>query len=312
MNGTDFRKDIFGSYISWHWRGSSVLLPVWRLHIVTIVAGAGRWQLESLDSEGEVLIIRVVDQEPVVDVLLQALGLIAWRDKGTGLSGCGALLNTCGLGQGLVVGLHSVDDDSPFSSSVDGSHGLDVGGDGGAEVGLLHNLLQSLHAVLSVGKDILVDSLDTLIVVLESMLDLVGGIFSILQAPSLGVSFAALWWFVIVWLGVGLGFMVRGGSVDSVVDWFVIRSLWVGLIGGGMYSVMHWDLMIDWGWVDYGGGVTGNFWGVDWGGVVHWLHWAVGRGHGAVAIHSGMVDRSWMVDSVVDRPCSIRISFGMD
>ena len=64
MNGTDFRKDIFGSYISWHWRGSGVLLPVWRLNIVTIVAGAGRWQLEGLDGEGEVMIVRVIDQEP--------------------------------------------------------------------------------------------------------------------------------------------------------------------------------------------------------------------------------------------------------
>ena len=191
---------------------------MWRLHIVTIVAGAGRWQLESLDGEGEVLVIWVVDKEPVVDVLLETLGLVAWGDKGTGLSGGGALLNTGSLGQGLVVGLHSVDDDSPFPGGVDGSPGLDVGGDGGAEVSLLHNLDQSLHAVLSVGQDILVDSLNSLVVVLQSVLDLVGGIFRILQAPSLGVSFAALWWFVIVWLGVGLWFMVRGWSVDSVVD----------------------------------------------------------------------------------------------
>ena len=199
---------------------SSVLLPVWRLNIVTIVAGAGRWQLESLDSKWEVLVIGVVDQEPVVDVLLQTLGLVAWRDERARLSGSGALLNTGSLGQGLVVGLHSVDDDSPFASSVDGSPGLDVGGDGGAEVGLLHDLLQSLHAVLSVGEHILVDGLDTLVVVLESVLNLVCGIFRILQAPSLGVSNAALWWFVIVWLRVGLGFMVRGGGgvVDRVVD----------------------------------------------------------------------------------------------
>jgi len=130
MNGTDFRKDIFGSYISWHWRGgSSVLLPVWRLNIVTIVAGTGRWQLEGLDSEGEVLVVSVVDQEPVVDVLLETLGLITRGDQGTGLSGCGALLNTGSLGQGLVVGLHSVDDNSPFPGGVDGSPGLDVGGD---------------------------------------------------------------------------------------------------------------------------------------------------------------------------------------
>ena len=52
--------------------------------------------------------------------------------------------------------------------------------------------------------------------VLESVLDLVGGIIRILQAPSLGVAFATLWWLVLGWLGLGL--MVRGGGVDSVVD----------------------------------------------------------------------------------------------
>ena len=199
---------------------SSVLFLVRRLDIVTIVAGAGRWQLECLDSEGEVLVIRVVDQEPVVDVLLETLGLVTRRDEGTGLSGGGALLNTGSLGQGLVVGLHAVDDDSPLPGGVDGSPGLDVGGDGGTEVGLLHNLLQSLHAVLGVGQDVLVDGLNSLVMVLESVLDLVGGIFRVLQAPSLGVSNAALGGFVVVGLGVGvgLGLVVRGGSVDRVVD----------------------------------------------------------------------------------------------
>jgi len=315
MNGTDFRKDIFGSYISWHWRGSSVLFPVWRLDVVTIVAGAGRWQLEGLDSEGEVLVISVVDQEPVVDVLLETLGLIAGRDEGTGLSGGGALLNTGSLGQGLVVGLHSVDDDPPFPGGVDGPPGLDVGGDGGTEISLLDNIQQSLHAVLSVGQDVLVDGLDSLVVVLESVLDLVGGIFSILQAPSLGVSNAALGWFVVVGLrvGVGRGLMVRGwsvDSVDSVVDWFVVRSLWVGLIGRGVDSVVHGHLVIDWGWVDYGGAISGHLGGVDWGGVVHGLHWSIGRGGWAVAVHSGMVDR--VMDSVVDWSCGFGISLGVD
>ena len=52
--------------------------------------------------------------------------------------------------------------------------------------------------------------------VLESVLDLIGGIIRILQTPGLGVAFATLWWFVLGWLGLGL--MVRGGGVDCVVD----------------------------------------------------------------------------------------------
>lgn len=110
--------------------------------------------------------------------------------------------------------------------------------------------------------------------------------------------------------------MVRSGSmvdrvdrVDSVVDWFVVRSLWVGLIGSGVDGVMHGDLVIDWGLVDHGGYITGNLWCVDWGGVVHRLHWTVGRGGGAVAVHSGVVDT--VVDSM-DWTCSISLSLSVD
>ena len=54
--------------------------------------------------------------------------------------------------------------------------------------------------------------------VLQSVLDLIGGIFRILQAPGLGVSDAALGWLVVVGLGVvgGLGLMVRSWGVDRV------------------------------------------------------------------------------------------------
>ena len=89
----------------------------------------------------------------------------------------------------------------------------------------------------------------------------------------------------------------------------MVRSLWVGLIGSGVDGVMHGDLVIDWGLVDHGGYITGNLWCVDWGGVVHRLHWTVGRGGGAVAVHSGVVDT--VVDSM-DWTCSISISLSVD
>ena len=90
----------------------------------------------------------------------------------------------------------------------------------------------------------------------------------------------------------------------------MVRSLWVGLIGSGVDSVVHGDLVIDWGLVDYGGDISGHLGGVDWGGVVHGLHWSIGRGGGAVAVHSGMVDR--VMDSVVDWSCGFGISLGVD
>ena len=278
---------------------SAVLLLVWRLDIVPIVAGASRWQLEGLDGEWEVLVIGIVDQEPVVDVLLEALGLVAGRDEGAGLSSSGALLNAGGLGESLVVSLHSVDDNPPLSVSVDGSPGLDVGGDGGAEGSLLDDLLQSLHAVLGIGQHVLVDGLDTLVVVLESMLDLIGGIFSVLQTPSLGVTNGALGRFVVFGLVVGLWLMVRSSVMDRLVvrGWLVVGS-----------SVVHRHLVIHRGHgggvSNYGGDIAGHLGSVDGCGVVHWLHGAVGSGGGGVAVHSGVVDR--------DGASSLGLSLGMD
>lgn len=96
------------------------------LGIGSIVASAGRRKLESLDGKGEILIIGIEGEESVVDALLETLGLIAGGNKGAGLSGSSALLNSGGLGKGLVVGLYSVDNNSPFSISVHGTEGLDV------------------------------------------------------------------------------------------------------------------------------------------------------------------------------------------
>ena len=85
MNGTVFRKTCFGwdCILKYFSDDTNIfgLFSVWRLNIVSIVAGTGRWQLEGLDGKWEVLIIWIVDQESVVDVLLETLGLVAWWHK---------------------------------------------------------------------------------------------------------------------------------------------------------------------------------------------------------------------------------------
>lgn len=156
------------------------LLLVWGLDVGTVEAGAGGRQLEAVDGEGQVLIIGIVDEEPVVDGLLDALGLVALRDEGALGAGSGAGLDSGGLGEGLVVSLDMVDDDLPIAVDVDGPQGLDIGGLGGAEVGLLDDLVQPVDAVVSVGQDVLVHLLDGVVVVFESLLDLIGGVLLVL------------------------------------------------------------------------------------------------------------------------------------
>ena len=202
------------------------LLLVGRLGVGPVVAGAGGGKLEGLDGEGEVLVIGVIHQEPVVDVLLETLGLVTRGHQRAAVSGGGALLNPGGLAQGLVVGLDSIDDDSPLAVGVDGALGLDVGGDGGTEVGLLDNLLQPVHAVLSVGEHVLVDGLDTLVVILERVLNLVCGVLGILETPGLGVIDGALGG------SVGLGVVNRLGVVGSRV------------VGSGFMIIRDWRLPI--------------------------------------------------------------------
>ena len=54
---------------------------MWWFSIGSIVTGTGRWELEAVDGKWEVLIIRIIDQEPVVNALLETLGLIALWDQ---------------------------------------------------------------------------------------------------------------------------------------------------------------------------------------------------------------------------------------
>ena len=249
----------------------------------------------------------------MVDVLLETLGLVTRGHQGAAVSGGGALLNPGGLTQGLVVGLDSIDDDPPPAVGVDGALGLDVGGDGGTEVGLLDNLLQPVHAVLSVGEYVLVDGLDTLVVILERVLNLVCGVLGILETPGLGVIDGALRG------SVGLGVVNRLGVVGrSVVGsgLMVGSRLMIGsglMIGGGGRG-SRGGVVRGGGGVDHrlsvrgglgggGGGVRDDggrlhgLRGVHGGGVVHRLHRAVGGG-GSVAVGAGVDYWGGVVDCV--------------
>ena len=89
----------------------------------------------------------------------------------------------------------------------------------------------------------------------------------------------------------------------------MVRGRGVGLIGSGVDSVMHGNLVIDGGGVgvgDDGGDVTGHLRGVDGGGVIDRLYRTISRGGGAVAVHSSVLD------GVVDGGSSFSFSFGMD
>ena len=75
------------------------------------------------------------------------------------------------------MSLDTVDYDPPLASSIDRPHRGDVAGQAGAQVGLLAELHQPVHAVIRVGQHVFVESRHSGIVVLYGMGDLIARIF---------------------------------------------------------------------------------------------------------------------------------------
>ena len=149
-------------------------------------ASARCGQLERLDSERIVIIIRIVDQEAVEDVLLHALGFVAGRNQWTSSSnGHVTLFDAHVLVEFVAVRFDLVDNDAPFARDIDGAQRLHVGRSAGAEVSLLDQFVQSIDRVLSVEGNVLVDRQDGFVVLIESVLHFVGGVFRICQTPRL-------------------------------------------------------------------------------------------------------------------------------
>ena len=106
----------------------------------------------------------------------------------------------------------------------------------------MHDLLQPVHAVLSVGQHVLVDCLDALVVVLQGMFNLVGGVLGILQAPGLGVvNGAGRRLVLMVW---GRGRVVRSCVSHCMVDWSSVDNGMSHCMVDGSNMVLHDGLVM--------------------------------------------------------------------
>ena len=165
-------------------------------------AGAGSGQLEVLDGEREVVIIRIVDQEAVVDVLLDAFGTVASGHQRARCSDWNVtLFDADVLVEFVAVRLDFVDDDAPFAFNVDSPQRLNVGGGAGAQVGLFLNFVEGVDRVLGVDGDVLVQGQDGFVVLVQGVLDIVGRVFRVFQTPGFGG---------VLGTGRDLGFVVVG------------------------------------------------------------------------------------------------------
>lgn len=179
------------------------------------------------------------------------------------------------------MSLDGVDHDAPLAVNVDGPQGLDISGFRGAQIGFFHNLLQTVHRVVGVGQHIFVHLLHRVVVVFNGFLDLVGGIFGILQTPGFGVVHRASGIGIFSWRMVGSRVMRSGMIGSGVMNW----SRMVG-------SVMHWRWVIG----SRGIGISmmhrsrGIRIGMVWGrGVRHWgIPVGCGCGGISMAMDSGV------------------------
>ena len=91
---------------------------------------------------------------------MKTLGFIALWYKWASRSWSGTFFNASSLGQGFVMSLDSIYDDSPFTSSVDSTEGLNISGFGWAEIGFFYNILQAGYRVIGISQNILVHLLN--------------------------------------------------------------------------------------------------------------------------------------------------------
>lgn len=136
------------------------LFSVWCFCVCTIITSTCRRKLEAINGKWKIMIIWIVHKESVVDIFLETLCFITFWHEWTSRSwGC-ALFNASSLGQGFVMCLDSIYDDSPFTSSVDSTEGLNISGFGWAEIGFFYNILQAGYRVIGISQNILVHLLN--------------------------------------------------------------------------------------------------------------------------------------------------------
>ena len=203
---------------------------------------------------------------PVMNVFLQALCVVAARYQRTGLPRRSANLHPGCLGQTLVVSLHVIDNHSPLAGGVDGSEWCDVGGGTGAQICLLIQLHQSVHAVVSVGEYVLVEGRYPGVVVFNGIGDIVCRVISILKAPSEAGVEAAGRRSLVLWdwrgrAGIGVDWGGRGVAVSGVVTKGSVRTVvsvvsvvvrrgtvavvsWAGCYRSSIFRGHH----VNWGW----------------------------------------------------------------
>lgn len=213
-----------------------------RFGIRAIIASTGRWQLEALDGERQVLIIRIIDQKSVIDGFLQALGFIALRDQRTSRAWSGTFFNASSLGQSFIVCLDVVDHNAPFAMNIDGSQGLNIAGFRGTQVGFLDDFFQAIHGIVGIGQHILVHLLHGIVVIFNGLLDFVGGIFGVFKTPGFGITSSTLGFMVRFWVmrgGVGRAMMRKGMMRSRVMrSWSIgIRMIRSWMVRGGSIRI---------------------------------------------------------------------------
>ena len=112
-------------------------------------------QIKVLNDKWKVAIIGIEDKETMKDIFLNALGVVTRWNQWAFFTGSVALFNTGVLIKLVAVRLDMVDNNSPFTLGIDGSHRLDVVDRARTQVSLFDQLVKGIDRVCRVDGNIL-------------------------------------------------------------------------------------------------------------------------------------------------------------
>ena len=97
-----------------------------RFTVMSIMTRTRQWQRKTFYGKWEVVIIRIIDQEAMIDCFLNTFCFITFGNKWAVVSWGQTMFNSCCLTQGFIVSFDVVYNNPPLSFRVDGSEGADV------------------------------------------------------------------------------------------------------------------------------------------------------------------------------------------
>ena len=97
-----------------------------RFTVMSIMTRTRQWQRKTFYGKWEVVIIRIIDQEAMINCFLHTFCIVTLRNQRAWLSWSITMFNSCSLTKSFIMSFDVIDNNSPLTFSVKSSEGTDV------------------------------------------------------------------------------------------------------------------------------------------------------------------------------------------